>query len=155
MPIKTAIIPYLDDLSPEGRTTGAVNTIVKVPSPNGIKLVGTNTDILGVKNALLSSLRIQHPNAFISHQSRYPSNIKGAGLVIGGGATTRSAAYALQTFGLHPIYLINRDPEEVEAGGHFSFADHGRILCLPSSWSSSSRITPVDVFRFLDSLVAP
>jgi quinate dehydrogenase len=33
--------------------------------------------------------------------------------VIGGGATTRSAVYALMTLGLSPIFLINRDNEEV------------------------------------------
>jgi shikimate 5-dehydrogenase len=45
MPIKTAIIPFLDELSPESRITNACNTIVKVPTANGgIKLVGQNTD---------------------------------------------------------------------------------------------------------------
>ncbi len=34
---------------------------------------------------------------------------------MGGGATTRSAVYALHTIGLNPIFLINRDPAEVEA----------------------------------------
>jgi quinate dehydrogenase len=129
MPIKTSIIPYLDDLSPEGRVTGAVNTIVKVPTPNGYKLVGTNTDILGVKNALLRTLRLQHPDVSISSQARYPASVKGAGIVIGGGATTRSAAHALDTFGLHPIYLINRDPDEVEAGKRRGLENQS-TLCL-------------------------
>ncbi|KAJ7497014.1 hypothetical protein FB451DRAFT_1120135 [Mycena latifolia] len=111
MPIKTAIIPYLDDITPEARATGAVNTVVKV----GGRLLGTNTDILGVKNALLRALRLQYPDATIPSQGRYPDNC-GAGLVIGGGATTRSAAHALATLGLHPIFLANRDVAEVKAG---------------------------------------
>ncbi|KAF5388882.1 hypothetical protein D9757_005595 [Collybiopsis confluens] len=114
MPIKAAIIPYLDDLSPESRATGAVNTIVKVSAPDGPKLIGTNTDILGVKNALLRRLRIQHPSLTISPQSSY-SEGTGAGAVFGGGATTRSAVYALMSLGLHPIYLVNRDADEIKA----------------------------------------
>ncbi|THH18824.1 hypothetical protein EW146_g2235 [Bondarzewia mesenterica] len=118
MPIKGTIIPYLDEISPESRETGTVNTIVKVPSlssPTKFKLVGTNTDILGVHNALLRSLRLQHPSLTISSKARYPQGLGGAGVVIGGGATTRSAVYALSMFGLHPIYLVNRDKGEVEA----------------------------------------
>lgn len=120
MPIKTAIIPYLDGLSPESEASGAVNTIVKVHSRDGPKLIGTNTDILGVKNALLRQLRLQHPNLTISPQASYSEGV-GAGAVFGGGATTRSAVYALMTLGLHPIYLINRDPDEIKAGRFFQF----------------------------------
>ncbi len=44
MPIKAAIIPFLDELSPESKITDACNTIVKVKTPDGFKLVGQNTD---------------------------------------------------------------------------------------------------------------
>ncbi|KAJ7173446.1 hypothetical protein C8R46DRAFT_991235 [Mycena filopes] len=126
MPIKTAIIPFLDELSPESRITNACNTIVKVRTENGgVKLVGQNTDILGVRNALLNALREQHPHppspipsdASAAYPSPPPSSASGAlaGLVIGGGATTRSAAHALTLLGLAPIFLINRDVEEVRA----------------------------------------
>ncbi|ESK93683.1 pentafunctional arom polypeptide [Moniliophthora roreri MCA 2997] len=113
MPIKASIIPYLDGIEPESEATGAVNTIVKVPSPTGYRLIGTNTDILGVKNALLRSLRLQHPGRTISPEDKYPLGI-GAGIVYGGGATTRSSVYALTSLGLHPIYLVNRDETEVK-----------------------------------------
>ncbi|KAJ7502888.1 hypothetical protein B0H11DRAFT_1854032 [Mycena galericulata] len=51
-------------------------------------------------------------------QGRYPGKL---GVVIRGGATKRSAAQALATLGLHPIYLVNRDVAEVEAGEHLGF----------------------------------
>ena len=91
MPIKTAIIPYLNALTPEASQTGTVNTIVKAPTSASEphRLVGTNTDILGVKNALLSALRSQHPNILISPHGCYSKNARAAGVVIGGGATTR------------------------------------------------------------------
>jgi quinate dehydrogenase len=45
MPLKSAIIPFLDELSPESQLTNACNTIVKIPLPDGgVKLVGQNTD---------------------------------------------------------------------------------------------------------------
>ena len=126
MPIKTAIIPYLDGLTPEASSTGAVNTIVKVPDhdqPSTYKLIGTNTDIFGVKNALLRALHSQHSSLsqskIMSPQARYPKSARGAGVVIGGGATTRSAVHALWTMGLEKLYLVNRDAGEVEAGIFF------------------------------------
>ncbi|KAF7303129.1 Pentafunctional arom polypeptide [Mycena kentingensis (nom. inval.)] len=144
MPIKTAIIPFLDELSPESKITNACNTIVKVQLPGGgVKLVGQNTDILGVRNALLSALREQHPTKTIPSDASaaYPAGV-GAGLVIGGGATTRSAAHALTLLGLAPIYLINRDEKEVKDVMH----------AMPHLSSKSGLIhlkDPADVEKYL------
>ncbi|KAF8316183.1 Aminoacid dehydrogenase-like protein [Clavulina sp. PMI_390] len=116
MPIKVAIIPYLDGITPEGKATGAVNTIVKVlnPATGKRELIGTNTDFLGIRNALLRQLRAQHPSRTISPKDAFEPGT-GSAMVIGGGATTRSAVHALHTLGLKPIFLVNRDKSEVEA----------------------------------------
>ena len=50
IPHKTTVIPFLDELTPEAREAGAVNT---VSSRNG-KWVGDNTDIFGVRAAMAS-----------------------------------------------------------------------------------------------------
>jgi quinate dehydrogenase len=109
MPYKVAVIPLLDDLTPEARAIGAVNTVFLRPDPsssqpNKIKYWGTNTDCIGVRDAFLTNV----PD---------PSIYQGKpGLVVGGGGTSRAAIYALQTWlGCSPIYIINRDPAEVEA----------------------------------------
>lgn len=48
MPLKNAILEHLDELTSASQVTGACNTIVKVRRADGsIKLVGTNTDVLG------------------------------------------------------------------------------------------------------------
>jgi shikimate 5-dehydrogenase len=47
MPLKAEIMPFLDDITPESRLTGAVNTVVKVQHDGGVRLAGTNTDFLG------------------------------------------------------------------------------------------------------------
>ena len=48
MPLKTAILPYLDSLSPASRLCGAVNTVVH---QDGM-LIGHNTDGIGFFKAL-------------------------------------------------------------------------------------------------------
>jgi shikimate 5-dehydrogenase len=53
MPIKVSMLPYLDEISPESKVTGACNTIVKVPTATGYKLVGQNTD--STFNTILST----------------------------------------------------------------------------------------------------
>ncbi|KAJ7609026.1 hypothetical protein FB45DRAFT_762677, partial [Roridomyces roridus] len=117
MPLKTAIIPFLDELAPESQVTNACNTIVKVPTPEGrVKLVGQNTDS---PNALLAALREQHQSSTVPSDASASYPLKPAlgpftGLVIGGGATTRSSAQALTLLGLSPIFLINRDEKEVQ-----------------------------------------
>jgi 3-dehydroquinate dehydratase / shikimate dehydrogenase len=50
IPHKSAVIPFLDELTPEAREIGAVNTVV---SREG-KWIGDNTDVHGVRAALAS-----------------------------------------------------------------------------------------------------
>ncbi|RAL58935.1 hypothetical protein DID88_009226 [Monilinia fructigena] len=107
MPFKVAIIPYLDQLSPEGAAIGAINTIYHRISPSGEKILcGTNTDCIGIREALLQNAT---PSTI--------SSIKGsAGMVIGGGGTCRAAVYALKKFlGCEVIYMVNRDKSECDA----------------------------------------
>lgn len=106
MPHKVAIIPYLDDLTAEGRDVGAVNTIFKRQSDDGrTLLVGTNTDVIGIREAFFQNIP--------SSTQLFPNR---PGMVIGGGGAARSAVFALQRY-LHckPIYIVNRVAEEVEA----------------------------------------
>ena len=48
IPYKLDVIPFLDDISPEAKTIGAVNTIAKADG----KLVGYNTDYFGFQRTL-------------------------------------------------------------------------------------------------------
>ncbi len=99
MPNKLAIIPELDELTPEGRAVGACNTVFWRDS----KLIGTNTDIVGVRESF--------------YQNVPSSSFEGKpGLVLGGGGAARSAVYALVKYmGCKTVYLVNRDASEVEA----------------------------------------
>ncbi|RMZ86728.1 hypothetical protein DV736_g6043, partial [Chaetothyriales sp. CBS 134916] len=57
MPHKVAVIPLLDELTPEAAAVGAVNTIFlrQDPESRKVKLIGHNTDTIGVRDAFLNS----------------------------------------------------------------------------------------------------
>lgn len=114
MPHKVAIIPHLDELTPECRAVGACNTLYvrdepDPSSPTGTRRVycGTNTDVVGIRESFLQNIPTSQHDAVFRNQP---------GLVIGGGGAARSAVYALrQWLGATRIYLVNRDREEVAA----------------------------------------
>jgi quinate dehydrogenase len=105
MPFKVAVIPYLDELSPEGEAIGAINTIyLKTDDEGRRKFCGTNTDCIGIRDVFLHN--VEDPPVFRGRPA----------LIIGGGGTSRAAVYALQnSLGCSPIYMINRDAREVDA----------------------------------------
>lgn len=61
IPHKKAIIPYLDQLSPEAAAIGAVNVIQIKDN----KLIGHNTDIIGFRNTFEPMLKPNHSHAVI------------------------------------------------------------------------------------------
>jgi quinate dehydrogenase len=106
MPHKVAILPYLDDLTPEGRDCGAVNTVIIRRNPDGSRTyVGHNTDVIGIRESFYHN--VKEPEK-VFHNT--------PGMVIGGGGAARSAVYALRRMmQCKPVYLINRDKSEVDA----------------------------------------
>ena len=76
MPCKSAVLPYLDELTPAARAIGAVNTIVN----DGGKLTGHNTDGFG----------------YTENLRRHGVSVRGKKIVLlgGGGAATAIAAQA-------------------------------------------------------------
>ncbi|KAJ9657598.1 hypothetical protein H2198_004244 [Neophaeococcomyces mojaviensis] len=104
MPFKVAVIPYLDELTEAGQAVGAINTIFYKNGPDGQrKYVGTNTDVLGIRDAFLNNVK---GTPFVGKP----------GLVVGGGGTCRAAIYALRDLlGCSPIYIVNREKSEVDS----------------------------------------
>lgn len=105
IPLKLDIMPLLDEISPEAKVIGAVNTIVPVPSSSSEspRLIGHNTDWKGMVRSLRSAGA--HPPPSVD--SKLP------GLVIGSGGTARAAIYALNNMGYSPIYLVGRTPSRL------------------------------------------
>ena len=105
MPYKVAMLKHIDELTPQGRDVGAVNTIIVREENGKRKYVGTNTDVNGIRDSFYQN--VSDPD--IGFHDR-------PGLVIGGGGAARSAVYALQRWmRCKPIYIINRDKAEVDA----------------------------------------
>lgn len=134
MPLKVAVAaqvgPHhiLDELSEAGKATQTVNTIVPVPDKGKRRMIGTNTDYLGIAHAVLRAMAesnnearvTQYLDPQLGHDARYvfPLNAQGktySAFIIGSGGTCRSAVYAVSQLNLSPIYLLNRDAEETQA----------------------------------------
>lgn len=97
IPHKEKIMQYMDHVSEEASTVGAVNTVVN----EGNQLFGYNTDINGVVESLIP----------------YKDKIaKSSATVIGAGGAARSVLYALiRHFKVSNINIINRTEERSEA----------------------------------------
>ena len=91
MPLKTAVIEYCDELSETARVTGAVNTVY----PRGEKVLGDNTDVVGIVNAL-------------RHAGLEPDLKRDEPAVVGGGATAISALTALHALGYRRVSVYAR-----------------------------------------------
>ena len=96
IPHKVAVIEYLDELSPEAKTIGAVNT---VRIENG-KLIGENTDGKGFVRGM-----------------RQDSGIDPAGkrvVMLGAGGAARAVATELILAGVSDLLVVNRSTERGE-----------------------------------------
>ena len=123
MPHKIAIMEHLDCLTDEARDVGACNTIF-VKKLNGKRILcGTNTDVIGIREAFFQN--VQDHKVFRDRP----------GMVVGGGGAARSAVYALtrwMTCG--SIYIVNRDATEVEAliAACEMHCNKDRLICVTS-----------------------
>lgn len=95
VPYKTAVLPYLDELSPAARAIGAVNTVVR----RGGRLIGYNTDYDGMRYLLA--------RAGISVASR-------RAFILGSGGTSLTARALLTDMGAAEVIRVSRTPREAD-----------------------------------------
>ncbi|WP_290808935.1 shikimate dehydrogenase [Herbiconiux sp.] len=96
MPLKETVIPLLDSMDAVARATGAVNTVLVTFSEEGRRLDGFNTDVFGIREAL--------------RRAGVESSMHA--VVIGGGATARSAVAAVAQLGAEHVDIVLRSPEK-------------------------------------------
>lgn len=89
MPLKRAVLPLLDEVSPVATTAGAANTVLLREG----RRVGENTDV---------------PGAVAAIRERWAGSVERA-VVIGGGATAGSLLVALADLGCREVTLLVRD----------------------------------------------
>jgi len=110
IPLKLDIMSLLDDVTESAKLIGAVNTIIPEPTtgsePGSIRLIGDNTDWLGMTYSLRSAS---------AQQSSVITNTPKSGLVIGAGGTARAAIFALHALSHSPIYVTARTPSKLSA----------------------------------------
>jgi len=94
LPHKQNVIPFLDKIDKAAKKIGAVNTIVK----NNNKLIGYNTDYIGVKKSLEKTTKIKNKKA----------------IVLGAGGAARAVIYALKLLGAR-ITILNRTTSKAKA----------------------------------------
>ncbi|PLN84378.1 putative quinate 5-dehydrogenase [Aspergillus taichungensis] len=107
MPWKVAIMPHLDEMTEDAQQAGACNTIfIRQEAGNKRTYVGTNTDCIGIREALVQNAPASPEDPFRGKPA----------LIVGGGGTARSAIYVMRKWlGASKIYIVNRDRAEVEA----------------------------------------
>lgn len=93
IPYKQDVIPYLDEISEQARSIGAVNTIV---NKNG-RLYGFNTDFLGLKAlTLFEGIDIKDKKV----------------LILGSGGTSKTALAVADSMGAKEVYRLSRSGGE-------------------------------------------
>ncbi|ORX51180.1 Pentafunctional AroM protein, partial [Hesseltinella vesiculosa] len=95
IPHKVAIMKYLDEVTENAKVIGAVNTVSLRFEQGKRKLIGDNTDYLGI---------VRRVQPLMLDPTAPPEQ----GLVIGSGGTARAGLYALYKMGVKKIYLWNR-----------------------------------------------
>ncbi|KTT24700.1 shikimate dehydrogenase [Pseudomonas oryzihabitans] len=94
-PCKQSIIPLLDDLSPEARGIGAVNTVVLADG----RAVGHNTDCLGFAEGFRRGL---------------PDVAKGLVVQLGAGGAGSAVAHALLAEGVDQLFIFDVEAERAQ-----------------------------------------
>ena len=108
IPYKEAIIPYLDDLSPEAKLIGAVNCVQFI---NG-KCIGHNTDAYGF------------------HQSIKPflTNLHERALILGTGGASKAVAHVFRSLGIDVIFC-SRNPKGSKEFSYEEINNHMLNAC--------------------------
>jgi shikimate kinase len=147
LPYKSAILPFLDEVSSDAKDINAVNTVVLEHSqrPNGEMVTirrGYNTDYIGIRDCI--------------HKHLSPANAVRDGttaLIIGAGGMAHAAIYACYELGVRRMCIYNRSVENAQ-----KLADYFRqwaqskpgvnlqlhVLCSPEDpWPSDCRLPTI------------
>jgi shikimate dehydrogenase len=98
IPYKEQVIPFLDDLNPEAKEIGAVNTIKITNTSEGKKLTGFNTDVYGFETSLKPLLNSKHKKA----------------LILGTGGASKAIKFILKKLGISFISATIEELKENE-----------------------------------------
>lgn len=135
LPHKTAIISRLDDISPEARAVGAVNTV----DINEDAFIGHNTDVSGYKHALLETFNLD-PKLNV--------------LILGGGGAAKAVHY-VHHYLKHDVTIAVRNLEKLQGFSALPFRAVNIKDVVVQHYGCIINATPIglsheDVFTELD-----
>ena len=124
IPYKKAIIPFLNELSPEAQAIGAVNCVV---CRNG-KRIGHNTDVIGIRSTLDKLIGDEEVSS---------------ALILGTGGASAAVQYALAERNIE-FAIVSRDP----ARGNLTYEDLNAEIMAEMRLIVNT--TPVGMFPNVD-----
>ena len=128
IPYKTDIMPFLDDIDDKARDIGAVNTVV---DKNGY-LYGYNTDYYGMTYMILSSgVSIQNLSV----------------MILGNGATSKTARSVCRDLGAKDIIIVSRTGE-VNYQNCYLYCPDIILNTTPVGTYPNSLESPIDLEKF-------
>ena len=129
IPYKEAIIPFLDELSPEARTVGAVNTVVFKEG----KTTGHNTDTFGFQQAIKPFLTFEHERA----------------LILGTGGSSKAVSFVLKNLGIQ-VSFLSREQQVPHIYGYDQVNE-----TMLKAFKLLVNCTPVGMFPKMDACPLP
>ena len=90
IPYKEKVMPFLDSISPEAQSIGAVNVIKVTHEGNDVKLKGFNSDVIGFTQSIEPMIE--------------PKWNKKA-LILGTGGASKAINYGLKSLGLETVFV--------------------------------------------------
>ena len=131
IPYKQDVIPFLDEISPEARAIGAVNTVVR--GQNG-KLRGYNTDYFGFSHMIdLSGVDVTEKKA----------------VVLGAGGTCLTACAVLRDRGIRELVVLGRADNTPENQAKHSDAEIV-VNTTPVGMYPKNGLSPADLSIFIN-----
>jgi len=124
IPYKEKILPFLDEISEEAATIGAVNTIHLEEG----RWVGYNTDIFGFKQSIKPFLTNRHEKA----------------LILGTGGAAKAVAYVLKEIGIE-VLTVSRKPK---GRNQFAYSDINEYMIKACKLIVNA--TPVGMYPNID-----
>ncbi|MBL8645244.1 MAG: shikimate dehydrogenase [Rhodospirillaceae bacterium] len=118
VPHKEAALTIVDEVTPEGRAVGAINTVFVLPDG---RLQGTNTDAYG----FIENLR----QGSVGFEAK-----RGPAVVLGAGGAARAVCAALIQAGTPEIRLLNRTLARAETLAR----DFGKTV-TPMAWADAAK----------------
>lgn len=128
IPYKKAVIPFLDELSPQAEKLDTVNTIVRRDG----KLIGHNTDYFGFQTMVTKSgLQVTGKKV----------------LVLGSGGASNTAVAVLKELGANVI-VISRSAENNYTNLHLHKDAYAIVNTTPVGMYPNTEVSPIDLTLF-------